>query len=239
MKKLAIVTGASSGIGKAIAIKLSNEGHPLLLISRRKHLLEELNLPNTLCKSVDVTNFTEFKKAVTEAEGIYGKTDLLVNNAGIMLLGKTSTQNISEWNNMIDINIKGVLNGIETVIKTMKESESGTIINISSLAGRKTFDNHAVYSGTKFAVHAISESIREELSKYNVRVTVIAPGVVETGLLTHTTDTEIKNDYIQMKKSMGGGLEAQNIADMVSFIYNQPQNICLREVVIAPTKQKE
>ena len=81
MKKLAIVTGASSGIGKAIAIKLSSEGHPLLLISRRKHLLEELNLPNTLCKSVDVTNFTELKKAVTEAENIYGKTDLIVNNA--------------------------------------------------------------------------------------------------------------------------------------------------------------
>ncbi|MGL4452016.1 MAG: SDR family oxidoreductase [Sarcina sp.] len=237
MKKLAIITGASSGIGKATAIKLSNEGHPLLLLSRRKHLLEELNLPNTICKHVDVTDLESFKSAILEAEEKYGKTDLLINNAGIMLLGDVCTQDITEWNEMIDTNVKGLLNGIHCVLNDMKTRQTGTIINISSIAGRKTFSNHSIYCATKYAVHAISESIREEVSDYNVRVSVIAPGIVETSLLKHTTNKEIKNNYIDMKKTMGGGIEAENIADTISYIYNQPQNICIREIVIAPTKQ--
>lgn len=238
MKKLAIITGASSGIGKAIAQKLSSLGHPLLLISRREHLLKELKLENTLCRQVDVTDLNSFKDAVSEAEKLYGKADLLVNNAGIMLLGKPYAQDVTEWNDMIDTNIKGVLNGIHCVLDSMKKSNSGTIINISSLAGRKTFDNHSVYCGTKFAVHAISENIREEVADFNVRVSIIAPGVVETALLKHTTNKDIKNDYVKMKKEMGGGIEAENIADAVAYLYKQPQNICIRELVIAPTKQK-
>lgn len=238
MKKLAIITGASSGIGKAIAYKLSSLGHPLLLLSRRKHLLEDFNLPNTLCRQVDVKNLESFKKAIYEAESLYGPTDLLINNAGIMLLGNTSTQNVSEWTDMIETNIIGVLNGIHSVIQTMKNSQTGTIINISSIAGRKTFKNHAIYSATKFAVHSLSESIREELSNSNVRVSIIAPGVVETGLLSHTTSNEIRNDYVKMKKSMNGGLEATTIADTVAYIYSQPQSVCIREILIAPTKQE-
>ncbi|MGL5766634.1 MAG: SDR family oxidoreductase [Sarcina sp.] len=237
MKKLAVITGASSGIGKAIAIKLSSEGHPLLILSRRKHLLEELNLPNVLCKQVDVTNVDDLNLAIQEAEKMYGPTDLLVNNAGVMLLGKANIQDISEWNQMIDTNIKGVLNGIHCVLDKMKSNKCGTIINISSIAGRKTFENHSIYCGTKFAVHAISDSIREEVAKDNVRISVIAPGIVETALLKHTTDSQIKNDYVKMKKDISGGLEADNIAEMVSFLYNQPQNICIREIVIAPTQQ--
>ncbi|MGL4740057.1 MAG: SDR family oxidoreductase [Sarcina sp.] len=237
MKKLAVVTGASSGIGKAIAVKLSNLGHPLLIISRRKHLLEELNLPNTICKQVDVTNLNDLSLAIKEAEEKYGPTDLLVNNAGVMLLGKANIQDISEWNQMVDTNIKGVLNGIHCVLDDMKNNNCGTIINISSIAGRKTFENHSIYCGTKFAIHAISDGIREEVAKNNVRVSVIAPGVVETSLLKHTTDSQIKNDYVKMKKEISGGLEAENIADMVLFLYNQPQNICIREIVIAPTQQ--
>lgn len=238
MKKLVIITGASSGIGKAIALRLSSLGHPLLLISRRKHLLEELKLENTICKNVDVNDLESFANAVIEAENIYGKTDLLVNNAGVMLLGKSDTQNINEWNEMIDTNIKGVLNGIHCVLNDMKKSNTGTIINISSLAGRKTFTNHSIYCGTKYAVHAITESIREEVASSNVRVSVIAPGVVETALLKHTTDDKIKNDYVKMKKNMGGGIDAENIAMAVEFIYRFPQNVCVREVVIAPTKQE-
>ena len=238
MKKLAIITGASSGIGKAIAIRLSSLGHPLLLISRREHLLKDLKLPHTICRHVDVTHLDEFKSAISEAEDMYGKTDLLINNAGIMLLGKPYSQSITQWNDMIDTNIKGVLNGIHCVLEDMKKSNTGTIINISSIAGRKTFDNHSIYCGTKFAVHAISENIREEVADFNVRVSIIAPGVVETSLLKHTTDTTIKNEYVQMKKEMGGGIEADNIADTVEFLYKQPQNVCIREIVIAPTKQK-
>lgn len=238
MKKLAIITGASSGIGKAIAYKLSELGHPLLLLSRRKHLLEDLNFPNTLCKQVDIRNLESFNEAICEAESLYGATDLLVNNAGVMLLGDIDKQSVSEWNDMIDTNVNGVLNGIHCVLKNMKNTKTGTIINISSIAGRKTFKNHAIYSATKSAVHALSESIREELSDSNVRMSIIAPGVVETGLLGRTSFSDIRNDYIKMKKSMGGGLEAATIADTVAYIYTQPQSVCIREILIAPTKQK-
>lgn len=237
MKKLIAITGASSGIGKAIAIRLSSEGHPLLLLARRVNLLEELNLPNTICKSVDVTNLDQMIEAIKDAEKTYGKVDCMINNAGVMLLGDASIQAVSEWNTMIDTNIKGVLNGIHSVLKDMIERNNGTIINISSIAGRKTFPNHSVYCGTKFAVHAISENIREEVAAHNVRVITIAPGVVETNLLGHTTSDSIKENYESWKTNIDGGLDPNSIASAVSFVYSQPQNVCIRELLIAPTKQ--
>ena len=237
MKKLVVITGASSGIGKAIANKLSGEGHPLLLLARRVNLLEELNLPNTMCKSVDVTKAEEIKAAITEAESVYGPVDCIVNNAGLMLLGDASIQDINEWDTMINTNIKGVLNGIHAVLKGMIARNEGTIINISSIAGRKTFPNHSVYCGTKFAVHAISENIREEVAPHNVRVITIAPGVVETNLLSHTTSQEIKDGYTDWKKSINGGLNPSSIADAVNFAYSQPQSVCIREILVAPTNQ--
>ncbi|SHK23431.1 SDR family oxidoreductase [Tepidibacter formicigenes] len=237
MKKLVVITGASSGIGRATAIKLSSEGHPLLLLARRKEKLEELNLPNTICKSLDVTDIETFKVAVDEAEEKYGKVDCLVNNAGIMLLGEASNQDPNEWKKMLDVNVMGVLNGIHVVLDDMISRNEGTIINISSIAGRKTFPNHAAYCGTKFAVHAITENIREEVANHNVRIIVIAPGVVETNLLSHTTSDDIKDSYTDWKESIGGGLQAENIANVISFAYSQPQNVCIREIVIAKTRQ--
>lgn len=237
MKNLVVITGASSGIGKATAIKLSKAGYPLLLLARRLEKLEELNLPNTICKKVDVTNIDEIRKAVAEAEKKYGKVDCLINNAGMMLLGNMENQNPDEWKKMLDVNVMGVLNGIHIVLDDMIKRNEGTIINISSIAGRKTFPNHAAYCGTKFAVHAITENIREEVAKHNVRMTVIAPGVVETELLSHTTSDDIKDGYTDWKHNIGGGLQAENIADAILFAYSQPQHICIREIVIAKTNQ--
>ncbi len=237
MKKLVVITGASSGIGKATAIKLSNEGYPLLLLARRKDKLEELNLPNTICRSVDVTDLESFKSAVAEAEAKFGKVDCLVNNAGIMLLGEARSQDPKEWKKMLDVNVMGVLNGIHVVLDDMIKRNEGTIINTSSIAGRKTFPDHAAYCGTKFAVHAITENVREEVAKHNVRMVVIAPGVVETALLSHTTSDEIKDGYTDWKKEIGGGLQPEDIANAIHFAYSQPQNVCIREIVIAQTRQ--
>lgn len=237
MKKLVVITGASSGIGKATAIKLSEEGHPLLLLARRKEKLEELNLPNTICRSVDVTDIESFRSAVKEAEEKFGKVDCLVNNAGIMLLGEAHNQDPKEWQRMLDVNVMGVLNGIHVVLDDMVRRNEGTIINTSSIAGRKTFPNHAAYCGTKFAVHAITENIREEVSQHNVRMVIIAPGVVETALLTHTTSDEIIDNYSDWKKAIGGGLRPEDIANAISYAYSQPQNVCIREIVIATTRQ--
>ncbi len=237
MKKLVVITGASSGIGAEIAKTMSEQGHPVLLLSRRQQLMEALQLPNALCKSVDVTDLTEMKVAIEEAEKQYGSVDLLVNCAGVMLLDKPEEQDFDEWNTMIDVNIKGILTGINIVLQNMVKSGSGTIINVSSIAGRKTFNNHAVYCGTKFAVHAITENIRQEVANSNVRLITIAPGVVETPLLSHTTNEQIKSDYQAWKQQINGGLEPETVAQCVSFAYNQPQDVCIREIVLAKTKQ--
>lgn len=238
MKKLVVITGASSGIGRATAIRFANLGHPLLLLARRIEKLEELNLPNTLCRKVDVTDLDSFQAAVNEAESLYGEVDLIVNNAGVMLLGNAITQNPQEWQQMLNVNVMGVLNGVKTVLGKMVARQGGTIINISSIAGRKTFPDHAAYCATKFAVHALTENIRGEVAGSNVRMTVIAPGVVETELLSHTTDNNIVDGYKQWKAStIEQGLNPDDIARTIEFAYSQPQNVCIREIVIADTRQ--
>ncbi|HGS5848646.1 TPA: SDR family oxidoreductase [Vibrio parahaemolyticus] len=238
MKKLVVITGASSGIGEAIARRFSEEGHPLLLVARRVERLEALNLPNTLCEKVDVTDQASLITAIEKAEAQFGPADVLVNNAGVMLLGQIDTQDAAEWKRMFDINVLGLLNGMHSVLASMKARNSGTIINISSIAGKKTFPDHAAYCGTKFAVHAISENVREEVAASNMRVTTIAPGAVETELLSHTTSQDIKDEYDAWKVDMGGVLAADDVARAVMFAYQQPQNVCIREIALAPTKQQ-
>ncbi len=238
MKKLVVITGASSGIGEAIARRFSEEGHPLLLVARRVERLEALNLPNTLCEKVDVTDQASLITAIEKAEAQFGPADVLVNNAGVMLLGQIDTQDAAEWKRMFDVNVLGLLNGMHSVLASMRARNSGTIINISSIAGKKTFPDHAAYCGTKFAVHAISENVREEVAASNVRVTTIAPGAVETELLSHTTSQDIKDGYDAWKVDMGGVLAADDVARAVMFAYQQPQNVCIREIALAPTKQQ-
>ena len=222
MKKLVVITGASSGIGIETAKKFSENGHPTLLISRRKEIMDNLNLKNSISVKADVTNLEEVRAAIKMAEEKYGKTDLLINCAGVMLLGNIDKQSYEEWKNMIDVNINGILTTTNIILPDMI---------------KRNFKNHGVYCGSKFAVHAITESIREEVADKNVRVIVVAPGVVETHLLEHTTDENIKADYIEWKKSIGNGLNASDIVNCIEFAYNMPQDICVRELVIAKTKQ--
>ncbi len=238
-KPLIVITGASSGIGKAVAEKFNKNGFPLLLLARRVEKLLEMEFSNTICNEVDVTDFKKLNEAVKNAEQIYGPTDCFINNAGIMLLGQIETQEPEEWIKMYNVNVLALLNGVQSVLSGMKKRKKGTIINISSIAGRKTFLNHAAYCGSKFAVHAISENVREEVANHNVRVITIAPGVVETELLSHTTSSEIKNGYENWKKDIGGAISPANIADSIYFAYGQPQNVCIREIVIAATRQQQ
>lgn len=236
-KRLVVVTGASSGIGEATAKAFAREGYPLLLIGRRDDRLKALGLNKAMCAKVDVTDRSSFEKAIQTAESEFGPADCLVNNAGLMLLGQADTQNSEEWKKMFDVNVLALLTGMQLVLPGMKSRNRGTIINISSIAGRKTFANHAAYCGTKFAVHAISENVREEVAGTNVRVSVIAPGAVETELLGHTTSKEIKNDYGKWKESMGGALAPHDIARAIVFAYEAPQSVCIRELVLAATQQ--
>lgn len=238
MKALAVVTGASSGIGAEIARQLSAAGHPLLLVARRLDRLQALDLPNCICAEVDMTDSAAFSAAVAQAEAEYGSVDLLVNNAGVMLLGQVDTQPAAEWSKMFDLNVVALLNSIQVVLAPMKARGTGTVINISSIAGRKTFPNHAAYCGTKFAVHAITENVREEVADANVRVITIAPGAVETELLSHTSDQAIIDGYQQWKEQMGNVLAADDVARAVMFAYQQPQQVCIREIVLAATAQQ-
>ena len=236
-KPLIVITGASSGIGAATARLFSARGYPLLLLARRADRLEALALPDTLCRALDVTDRAAFSAAVREAEAQFGPVDLLVNNAGVMLLGAMEKQDPGEWDRMLDVNVRGVLNGIHAVLDGMQARRGGTIVNVSSIAGRKTFPSHAAYCGTKFAVHAISENLREEVSARDVRVVTIAPGAVETELLSHTTDTAIKQGYGEWKAQMGGVLAPETVAEAIRFAYEQPQSVCIREIVLAATRQ--
>lgn len=174
-KPLVIITGASSGIGLATARLFSAHGHPLLLLARRLEKMQSLNLPDTQACAVDVTNRDALVAAVQDAEKRFGSADALINNAGVMLLGDVTRQDPEQWGRMVDVNIKGVLNGVHAVAAGMAERKRGTIVNVSSVAGRKTFPNHVAYVGTKFAVHGLTENLRE-LCAHNVRVVTIAPG---------------------------------------------------------------
>lgn len=237
MKELVVITGASSGIGAATAKAFAGLGHPLLLLARRVEKLETLNLPETICAKADVTDITSMQAAIEQAEAKYGPADLMINNAGVMLLGAIENQDPAEWKTMLDTNVLGVLNGVHVVLSSMIARRTGTIVNVSSIAGRKTFPAHAAYCATKFAVHALTENIREEVAGHNVRMTTIAPGAVETELLSHTTSDEIKQNYEEWKKTMGGVLAADDIAKAIVYAYQQPQNVCVREIVLAATGQ--
>lgn len=237
-KPLIVITGASSGIGEATAQLFSQNGHPLLLLARRVDKLKGLNLPNSLCEKVDVTDLNQIKEAVVKAEQLFGPVDCIINNAGMMLLGDVATQNPDEWKQMFDVNVIGVLNGMQAVLEGMKIRGRGTIINTSSIAGRKTFPNHAAYCATKFGVHALTENAREEAGSFGVRMVVIAPGAVETELLSHTTSDDIKEGYQSWKDAMGGVLRPSVVANTIWFAYNQPQEVNIREIVLAATRQQ-
>ncbi len=237
-KKTVVITGASSGFGKALALAFNKAGYPLLLIARRIELLLEMNLENTLCEQVDVTDKEAFERAIQKAEAQFGPVDLLVNNAGVMLLGDLSTQNAKEWQTMLDVNVMGVMNGMQAVMNGMKERQCGTIINVSSLAGVKAFGNHAAYCASKFGVVGLSEVARAELSPYNVRVMRICPGAVATELVGHTTDENIIKGYYEWRDSVGANsITADDVAQTIKFAYELPQGVNLREIQIADTKQ--
>lgn len=239
MKKLIVITGASSGFGAAMARLFNENGYQLLLLGRRTEKIEALNLTGeVMVRHADVTDQSELSNAIAEAEAKYGATDLLVNNAGVMLLGNVWKQSSKEWQTMLDTNVMGVLNGMQIVLPEMKKNHHGTIINISSIAGFKAFQNHAAYVASKFGVHGLSETVLQEVAGENVRVMLVAPGAAETELLTHVTDDHALSEYEDWKQSMGGiTLDPKHVAETVKFMYEMPQEVNIREVDIAATLQ--
>ncbi len=240
--KLVVITGASSGFGKEMALLFAQKGYSLLLIARREKELEEVKLEcaneNIMYAACDIMDFVKVKTIIKQAVAKFGAVDLLINNAGVMLLGDVQTQDLTEWKRMLDVNVMGVLNTTQVVLQTMRENKQGTIINVSSLAGVKSFANHAAYCASKFGVHGLSETIRQESAPDNVRIMTISPGAAETELLSHTTDDEIKVGYNEWKKTMGGtSMDPKVVAKSALFMYEMPQAVNIRELQIAPTMQ--
>jgi hypothetical protein len=237
-KPLVVITGASSGIGAATAEAFSRAGHPLLLLARRVDRMEAMGLPKTLCRKVDVRDRKAVKQAIDEAEDEYGPTDCLFNNAGIARLGNVIRQDPQEWDEQIDINVNGVMNGVHAVMGGMVERKRGTIVNMSSIAGRKVYPDHTIYCGTKYFVHGMSDSLRQHLAPHDVRVIVISPGVIETEVLDGVTDQTTLANYKANKVRIGGGISAAHVADSVLFAYQMPQNVLIQEICITPTRQE-
>ncbi|OAE48012.1 SDR family oxidoreductase [Agrobacterium tumefaciens] len=236
-KPLIAITGASSGIGEAVARAFSAAGHPLLLIARRLDRLEALRLPNAVLRKVDVRDRAALAEAVKEAEATFGPVDLMFANAGIARLGDIGRQPPEEWDEMIDINTKGVMNSVHAVLNAMIARKCGTLVMMSSIAGRKVYPDHTVYCGTKFFVHAVSESLREYLAPHDVRVIVVSPGIIETEVLDHVKDEATLAGYRANKEAIGGGISADIVAGLILDAYRLPQKAIVQEIVITPTRQ--
>ncbi|RNA69962.1 SDR family oxidoreductase [Alteribacter keqinensis] len=236
--KVVVITGASSGIGEAIALLAAEAGAKVVLAARRTDKLEQLSsriesetAQKSLVVKTDVTNRTEVEQLVEKAKQEFDSVDVLVNNAGVMQLSFMKNDKVDEWERMVDVNIKGVLFGIHASLPAMLEQGGGQIINVSSVAGHEVFPSSAVYSATKYAVRALSMGMEKELSKAGVRVTNISPGAVESELTEHITD----EDVIAMFKDRDmNKLKAVDIANAVVYAIGQPASVNVNEVVVRP-----
>lgn len=236
-KPLVMITGAGSGIGKATAQAFAQAGYPLLLTGRRIEPLNNLGLTDSVCVAADVRDRDAVIAAIAEAEGKYGPVDCLVNNAGIAPLAKLEDQDPTEWRDLIDINCVGVLNCMHAVMPAMKARRHGTIINISSIAGRKSYPSHDVYCGTKYFVHAVSEGARRNMAPFDVRVIVVSPGLTDTDIPSSMKNKAAK-DFWEKGRDAVGPITSADVAKTILFAYQMPQNVILQELTITPTRQE-
>ncbi|EAR08779.1 SDR family oxidoreductase [Reinekea blandensis] len=239
--KVIIITGASSGIGEATARRLAAEGANVVVGARRedrlKAIADSVTGAEVLFQATDVTKPEQVESLVKLAMDRFGRVDAIFNNAGIMPTANLSELHRDEWQQMLDINIMGVLNGIAAVLPIMKEQKSGHILTTDSVAGHVVYPGSAVYCGTKFAVRAIMEGLRQEERESNIRSTIISPGLVSTELYQTIADKEFGEQLRQASEIPGVGLSADDIADAVAYAVSTPDTVAVSEVLIRPTQQ--
>ncbi|QEL10643.1 SDR family oxidoreductase [Kushneria phosphatilytica] len=239
--KVIVITGASSGLGEATARHLASHGAIVVLGARRmdrlQKIVDEIQAAGgkALALQTDVTRQADVQALVDKAVSSYGKIDVMLNNAGLMQQSPLEKLKIDEWDNMIDINLKGTLYGIAAVLPQMKSQQFGHVINVSSVAGHKVTPAGTVYCATKHAVRAISEGFRQEVKDYNLRSTIISPGAIDTELPSHITDSE-------SSEAIGGfyasaAIPADSFARIVYFAITQPEDVDINEVLYRPTSQ--
>ncbi len=239
--KVVVITGASSGLGEATARLLAAEGASVVLGARRveriQSLANEINSKGgkAIFVATDVTERDQVQKLVDAAVQKFGRVDVMINNAGLMPSSPLERLKIEDWEQMIDVNIKGVLYGIAAALPHMKQQQSGHIISVSSVAGLKVPAGGGVYSATKFAVRALSESLRMEVKPYNIRTAVLYPGAIDTELPKSVTETDVSN-YMQEFYKIA--IPADSIARAIAFAISQPEDVDVNEIVVRPTCQE-
>lgn len=238
--KVVVITGGSSGLGEATARYLANKGASVVLGARRLNKLEKIAADITngggkvAVLATDVSKVDDVKSLVQKAIDTFGKIDVLVNNAGIMPLAPLAATKVDEWDQMIDVNIKGVLYGIAAALPEFQKQNSGHFINLSSVAGHKVTQGSAVYAGTKFAVRAITEGLRMEVGG-NIRTTILSPGLIDSELKLGSSD-EATSQFVQ--DIYKDAISPLAIAKAVAYAVEQPDDVDINELIIRPTVQE-
>jgi NADP-dependent 3-hydroxy acid dehydrogenase YdfG len=243
---VALVTGASSGIGAATATALAAQGAAVALAARRRDMLEQLAASigdqggTALVLEADITDEEQATQAVTRTVAELGRLDTLINNAGVMLLGPAADAPLAEWQRMVELNVLGLLYCAHAAMPhLLRAAEDGPrqvadMVNISSVAGRAARAFNGVYSMTKFGVGAFSESLRQELAKSYVRVSLVEPGATATELATHNRPEVLD----AIRTQFGQRMDASDIADAISYIVTRPRHVAVNEILIRPTEQE-
>ena len=242
--RVAVVTGASSGIGVATAKALAREGYAVALAARRedriKELAEEISAGGgkALPVPTDVGDQASAEALIRTTKEELGSVDVLVNNAGVMLLGPLLGADIEHWQRMVNVNVLGVIYCTHFALPIMQEQGSGHVVNVSSVAGRVARMGSGVYNATKWGVGAFSESLRQEALNYGVRVTIIEPGYVDTELQGHNEHPMVVERMEKDKQQIGKVLEADDIANAIVYAVQQPEHVSINEVLVRPTRQQ-
>ena len=241
MDKIALITGATSGIGKATAYELAKVGFKLILCGRRNEILgalekdlNKITLTTSLC--FDVSDNLEVNRSISSLPKKWKNINVLINNAGNAHgMDLFQDGNIDDWDKMIDINVKGLMYVTKAIIDNMIENSSGHIINIGSLAGREVYPKGNIYCASKYAVKAISQSLRLDLNNHNIKVSEINPGLVETSF----SDVRFKGDKSKAKNVYKGykALQANDIAEIISFVISRPKHVNIADLLVLPSDQ--
>ncbi|MCM4082364.1 SDR family oxidoreductase [Paractinoplanes hotanensis] len=234
--KVVLVTGASSGIGEAVALRLAGEGHHVVAGARRQDRLAALagQNNNIRVRPLDVTDRADVTAFVAGAVTEFGRADVLINNAGLMPLSRLDALLVDEWDRMLDVNVRGLLHGVAAALPVFQRQGSGHLITVASVGAHEVVPTSAVYSATKFAAWAITEGLRLE-SDPSLRVTTITPGVVESEL-AETISDPIARDA--MKEYRRNSIPPDAIARAISFAVNQPPDVDVNEIIVRPTRQR-
>lgn len=235
-RPVAVITGASSGIGAATARALAADGHRVVLLARRLDRIEALagELDGAVAIAADVTDRETLVAAAAQVRDELGGADVLVNNAGVMLLGPFSSEQRADYRQMVEVNLLGAITATEVFLSQLRAGEGGDLINVSSVAGRTARPGNAGYAATKWGLNGWSESLRQELQP-GVRVTVVEPGAVATELTDHITHADTKAATQAFVRDLA--IRPQDIAEVIAFAVSRPRRMTLNEILVRPTAQ--